>query len=255
MQISKLQNLLGGTSERIVAYINSTPILKQAAHAKKLEENPNWTLVLGLGYNDNQKKNTIYQHLHSMLDELRNVTGGDATKAKQLTDMLYTRVHAGESRRVNATQKEQEHEHAVNAGIIASIAEFVRALHDNGGDGRYPEKIRQAQQVICTAVSKAAVLSPTNTSIREISRKLGLSEKMISKCKVSSPFLSRQSPIFSWPVPAQERFDSLTDGEWEEIFDDHAKAQGNSEPSLGSIPPPPHSFCVSLHAGAIGQDA
>lgn len=56
------------------------------------------------------------------------------------------------------------------------------------------------------------MLSPTNTSIREISRKLGLSEKMISKCK--------------------ERFDSLTDGEWEEIFDDHAKERSDKTPEL-----------------------
>ena len=34
------------------------------------------------------------------------MTGGDATKAKQLTDLLYMRVHAGEQRRLNATEKE-----------------------------------------------------------------------------------------------------------------------------------------------------
>ena len=108
----------------------------------------------------------------------------DATKAKQLVDLLYTRVHAGEERRVNATEKAKAHEHAVNAGIVASITAFVQALHDASGDGRYPDKVRKAQQVICTAVSKAAVLSSTNTSIREIGAKLGLSERMISKCKV-----------------------------------------------------------------------
>ena len=156
----------------------------QAAHAKKLEDNPQWTLVLGIGYSDGQKNNTIYSHLKTMLTELQRVTGGDATKAKQLVDLLYTRAHAGEDRRVNATEKAQAHEHAVNAGIVASITAFVQALHDASGDGRYPDKVRKAQQVICTAVSKAAVLSSTNTSIREIGAKLGLSERMISKCKV-----------------------------------------------------------------------
>ena len=173
------------TATKIVAYINSTPILKQAAHAKKLEENPEWTLVLGIGYNESQKNNGIYQHLKRMKTELQNVTGGDATKAKQLTDLLYTRVHAGEANRLNATEKAQAHDHAVNASIVASVAEFVQALHDAGGDGRYPDKIRQAQQVISTAVSKAVVLSQTNTSIREISQKLNLSERTISKCQVN----------------------------------------------------------------------
>ena len=37
---------------------------------------------------------------------MRRVTGGDATKAKQLTDLLYMRVHAGEQWRLNATEKE-----------------------------------------------------------------------------------------------------------------------------------------------------
>ena len=156
-----------------------------------MEDNPQWTLILGIGYSDGQKHNTIYSHLKTMMTELQSVTGGDATKAKQLVDLLYTRVHAGEERRVNATEKAQAHEHAVNAGIVAvnagivaSITAFVQALHDASGDGRYPDKVRKAQQVICTAVSKAAVLSSTNTSIREIGAKLGLSERMISKCKV-----------------------------------------------------------------------
>ena len=95
------------TATKIVAYINSTPILKQAAHAKKLEENPEWTLVLGIGYNESQKNNGIYLHLKKMLAELQNVTGGDVTKAKQLTDLLYTRVHAGEANRLNATPRKR----------------------------------------------------------------------------------------------------------------------------------------------------
>ena len=54
-------------SEQIVTYVQSEPILKEAAHAKRLEENPEWALILGLGYNDGQKRNLIYQHLGKML--------------------------------------------------------------------------------------------------------------------------------------------------------------------------------------------
>ena len=176
------------TATNIVAYINSTPILKQAAHAKKLEENPEWTLVLGIGYNESQKNKGIYLHLKRMLSELQNVTGGDVTKAKQLTDLLYTRVHAGDANRLNATEKVQAHDHAVNAGVVASIAEFVQALHDAGGDGRYPDKIRQAQQVISTAVSKAVVLSQLQSRWRD-------------RGSMDAPFVCKGQPsLHSLPV-------------------------------------------------------
>ena len=198
LQIERLQAEQRMVAEQIVSYIQSTPILKEAAHAKKLEEHPEWAVVLGLGYDDAQKRNMIYNHLGKLQSELRRVTNGDAMKAKQLTDLLYTRVHAGEQRMLDKTDKAKAHDNAVNAGIVASLAQFVQALHDAGGDGRYPEKIRQAQQVIASAVSKAAALSPTNTSISEISSKLGLSARMVSKC--------------------QARFDALTDGEWEEAL-------------------------------------
>ena len=51
----------------MLAFIESEPILTQAAHAKRLEESPEWALVLGLGYNDAQKRNLIYQHLGKLL--------------------------------------------------------------------------------------------------------------------------------------------------------------------------------------------
>ena len=41
-------------SEHIVSYIKSTPALLQASHATKLQENPGFSLVLGLGYNEAQ---------------------------------------------------------------------------------------------------------------------------------------------------------------------------------------------------------
>ena len=145
--MAELEAQLRKYSEEIVSYIQSEPILKEASHAKRLEENPEWALILGLGYNDGQKRNLIYQHLGKMLTELRRVTGGDALKAKQLSDLLYLRAHAGEQRRINATEKEREHRRDVAECIVESIREFVHALHDAGGNGRYPDKLRQAQQV------------------------------------------------------------------------------------------------------------
>jgi hypothetical protein len=41
-------------SEQIVSYIKSTPALQQASHAKVLQDNPGFALVLGLGYNEVQ---------------------------------------------------------------------------------------------------------------------------------------------------------------------------------------------------------
>lgn len=134
-------------SEEIASYIQTEPILKEAAHAKRLEQNPEWALILGLGYNDGQKRNLIYQHLGKMLTELRRVTGGDALKAKQLADLLYLRAHAGEQRRRDNVSKAVEHRRDLAEGIVASLRHFVQALHDAGGSGRYPDKIRQAQQV------------------------------------------------------------------------------------------------------------
>ena len=42
-----------------------------------------------------------------LLTELRRITGGDATKAKQLSDLLFARTHAGEQRMIDASAKEE----------------------------------------------------------------------------------------------------------------------------------------------------
>lgn len=150
-----------------------------------------------------------------MLDELRRVTGGDdALKAKHFADLLYLRVNAGEQRKAQAEQHRQDRaqdpKHDVNEAIVSSLFWYVRALHNASGNGRYPEKIRQAQQacaatpsccamactgrgllliaallpqVIATAVSQAVALSVTHTSVTETGEKLSLRPGLISKCK------------------------------------------------------------------------
>ena len=54
--------------------------------------------------------------------------------------------------------------------------------------------------MLATAVSRAAALSSTRTTVAEIGDALGLERHMIAKC--------------------QRRFDQLDDGDWEELFDD-----------------------------------
>ena len=146
-QVAELEAQQRTVAEELLSYVESTPILKEAVHAKRLEENPEWALVLGLGYNEGQRRNLIYQHLGKMLTELRRVTGGDALRAKQLADLLYLRAHAGVQRRQDNVTKIVEHRRDVAEGIVLSLRQFVHALHDAGGNGRYPDKVKKAQQV------------------------------------------------------------------------------------------------------------
>lgn len=76
---------------------------------------------------------------------------------------------------------------------------FVHALHDVS-NGRPPNKVRQAVQVIATAVSHAAALAPSRVTVKEIGDALGLNPRMITKCRA--------------------RFDALSDCDWEQLFDD-----------------------------------
>lgn len=131
-----------------MTYIKTTPILKEAVHADRIENDPEWALIIGLGYNDKQRRNLVYVHLKKLRDELRRITGGDALKAKQLSDLLYLRMHAGEKRQQDTMAKAVEHRRDVAEGIVGSVRQFVHALHDAGGGGRYPDKIRKAQQVV-----------------------------------------------------------------------------------------------------------
>lgn len=103
-----------------------------------------------------------------------------------------------------------EHSRDVSEGIAESLRSFVLALHDAGGAGRYPGKIRQAMQVIATAVSKAAAFSNSRTTIKEIGEALGLSPKLISECRT--------------------RFDSLYDCDWEALFEDRSAIRSDKMP-------------------------
>ena len=186
-------------SEELMSNVQTGEILKQAAHAKRLEEYPEWQEIFGAGYSDSQRRDLIYKHMQKLLDMTRQVTGGDATKAKQLIDLLHTRAHAGENRVQSGMEKAREKNNRLNKGIMLSLSSFVHRLHDAGGTGRYPDKIRQAMQVVATSVSQASLLA--KVPVKDVANALGLDARLVSKCK--------------------ERFDALSnDGEWEALFDD-----------------------------------
>ena len=116
-------------AEEIMSYVESTPILKEAAHSKALEEHEEWAEILGVGYSDSQRRDLIYKHLTRLRDQLHSITGGDAKKAKQLSDLLYMRVHAGEQRCMDKVDKEVQHRRDVAEAITSSLRDFVHALH------------------------------------------------------------------------------------------------------------------------------
>lgn len=142
-----MERLQQVAAEEIMSYVESTPILTQATHSERLEDNQQWGQVLGVGYNDSQRRSLIYRHLSKLLSALREVTGGDATKAKALSDLLYCRLHAGETQRMCNVSKVAEHRRNIAEAIVSSLSEFVHALHDVAGGGRCPRKILHAKQV------------------------------------------------------------------------------------------------------------
>lgn len=95
MQVTELEQRVYTIAEELMSMCKTDPVLKQQSHAARLEQNPEWGLVLGLGYSTSQKTRLIYDHVHKMLSHMRDITGGDAAKAKELSEMLYFRTHAG----------------------------------------------------------------------------------------------------------------------------------------------------------------
>lgn len=84
------------TAQELMSYIQSDPVLRQSSHAQILQDQPEWALILGLGYHTKaQKQSLIYKHLNKLVDTLHTITAGDPTKAKQLSEMLCLRTHAG----------------------------------------------------------------------------------------------------------------------------------------------------------------
>jgi hypothetical protein len=192
-----------------MSHVDTGAVLKQAAHAAALEEHPEWEGIIGVGYSEPQRRDLIYRHLQKLLDLARKVTHGDATKAKQLIDLMHARVHAGEQRVQSGMDAAREKNNRLNKGIMLSLSDFVHRLHDAGGNGRYPEKIRQAMTVVATSVSQAAMYA--RVPVKDVANALGLNARLVSECKA--------------------RFDALSnDGEWELLFDDRGAVRSDELP-------------------------
>lgn len=146
--MAELEKLQQVAAEEIMSYVESTPVLTQSSHNEKIEEHEQWRQILGTGYNNVQRRCMIYRHLDKLLSTLREITKGDATKAKDLSDLLFCRMHAGENvRRMDKVSKVMEHKRSVAQAIVGSLSDFVYALHDAAGKGRCPPKIQHAKQV------------------------------------------------------------------------------------------------------------
>lgn len=95
VQVSELEHLQFMAAEKLASFLQSDSVLTQVSHASRLQDDPDWALVVGLGYCGSQKQSLIYKHLAKLLTHLRAITGGDALKGKALSEMLFLRAHAG----------------------------------------------------------------------------------------------------------------------------------------------------------------
>lgn len=94
--MSLLEKRLLTASEELASLTTAEPIFQQASHAERLEESEDWALTVGTGYKKgSQQTSLIYKHLSKLMGAMRSITGGDAMKAKQLSDLLSFRTHAG----------------------------------------------------------------------------------------------------------------------------------------------------------------
>ena len=95
LQVNGLEKLQKITAGELLAVINSDSMLRQETHFARIEEDPQLALIYGLGYSPMQRKSMLYRHIKKLLTSLHHITGGDATKSKELSEMLFLRTHAG----------------------------------------------------------------------------------------------------------------------------------------------------------------
>ena len=263
-KVNDLEEQLRIAVEEIMGSIETGTVLKQAAHARALEEHPEWKGVIGVGYSEPQRRDLIYKHLQKLLDLTRSVTRGDATKAKQLIDLLHARVHAGEARKQDAMTKTREKNARLNKGIMLSLSDFVHRLHDAGGKGRYPDKIRQAMQVHAAAADwlsaahrlpisaqerlptvhpspesawaggSAACLRPEKGTLHMYPQQVVATSVSQAAMHAGVPVKDVANAIGLNPrlvSQCKERFDALcNDGDWEQLFDDRGAVRSDELP-------------------------
>lgn len=87
-------------------------------------------------------------------------------QAKQLSDLLYCRAHAGEQtrrrhgRHLSTIQKSIEHKRDVAEAITDSLREFVQTLHDVAGKGLPKLAALAAQSLFANPLASPCPRSP-----------------------------------------------------------------------------------------------
>jgi len=145
--LQKSESELRYLAEQLVSYKPVPGLLEQASHSNPFED-----AILGIGYNDTQRRSLVYKHTNKVAGYIRQVTGNDSVKAKQLVELLSVRVHAGEQLNLAKTDKVLGQWRRLTEAITDSLRAYVLELHDAGGDGRYPDKIRQSMQVCAPTI-------------------------------------------------------------------------------------------------------
>lgn len=116
---------------------------RQTRHHTFVNEDQEWMKLIGAGYTDAQKRSQIYRHMDRLMTSARGICRDDATKMKQLFELVHERMHVNVERHVS--QDETAAENLLCQAIADSIALFVSGLHEAGGAGRCPKAISHAQ--------------------------------------------------------------------------------------------------------------
>ena len=96
MQVRALETAQQTAVEEIMSYVESTPILKEAAHAQALEEHKEWAQILGVGYSDKQRRD-LSLRLRRLGDPFDFLIGVDEipseTRSKGRADRRFPGAH------------------------------------------------------------------------------------------------------------------------------------------------------------------
>ena len=106
-----------------------------AVDFKMLEDNPTVT-----GYD---RDRTLRNHVRQILDKIESLTKEDGLKQIELVTALF--------KRVKSFKETAKHSDEAWNSIQASLQNFFMTLYDRY-KGRYPNKIRAADQIVCAAI-------------------------------------------------------------------------------------------------------
>ncbi len=140
-------------------------------------------------------RRTFYRHVNRAVDVLLEITNGNYVKVTQLSAMICQRVCGGVPKNVLQflgrlpTDSELE----VATAVVESIRQFTSLVKNLRGSGRYPRKLRIAQQVLAVATCAAGKVA--SIPMTQLSEAVGLDIDMLKT--------------------ATRRLQSISDGEYE----------------------------------------